>query len=69
MMTKLFNDILEECEVRGEVDRDKSRCLYAKAFDCTEESCVILRQFRGKRPKDMVLERTNLRKQYEEEMA
>jgi hypothetical protein len=68
-MTKLFNDILEECDVRGEVDRDKYRCLYAKVFECTEESCPILRQFHGKRPKDMVLERTNLRKQYEEEMV
>jgi len=69
MTDVLYDEILAECAERGDPERDKSHCLYARYFECTEESCPILRQFRGKRPKDMVLERTNLRKQYEEEMA
>ena len=68
MTDVLFDEIHAECEPLGDPERDKSQCLYAKVFECGSDQCPILRQFRGRRPADMILERTNLRKQYEEEM-
>jgi hypothetical protein len=69
MTDVLFEEIYAmDCEPFGDPERDKSRCLWAHLQDCNEEYCPILRQFRGKQPKDVILERTNLRKQYQEEM-
>jgi len=68
-MTELYDEIRGECAVRGEDERDKSKCLYAKVYDCAESTCPIVRQFHGKRPADMLVERYNLKKQFEEEMA
>ena len=69
MMSELYDEILSECDVRGEKDRDKSRCLYAKVFECSEANCPQALAFHGKRPADMLTERYNLKKQYAEEMA
>ena len=69
MMSELFDEILAECNgINGE-ERDETKCLWAKFYDCEEANCPIVRQFHGRRPADLLVERFNLKKQYEEEMA
>jgi hypothetical protein len=68
-MTKLYEDIKVECGERGLGVEDRTSCIYAKVYECEEGACPIVASFCGKRPADMLVDRFNLKRQYEEEMA
>ena len=75
-MSKLYEEIRGECGQRGlgaQEDAGEAteacRCIYARVYACTEVLCPLVAQFCGKRPADMLVERFNLKAQYERDMA
>jgi hypothetical protein len=75
-MTKLYEEIQQECGSRGLRAREEDgtsteacRCIYARVYACEEAVCPLVAQFCGKRPADMLTERYNLNAQYKEDMA
>ena len=66
-MSSLYEDIKAECEERG-LGESEGRCIYARYYACVEHDCPIAKQFCGKRPADLLVERYNLRAQYERDM-
>jgi hypothetical protein len=67
-MTKLYEEIRGECSERGLAVCDP-KCIYARVYACDEAVCPLVAQFCGKRPADMLVDRFNLKAQYERDMA
>lgn len=67
-MSKLYDEIKQDCSKRG-LGSDDSKCIYNRFYACTEAVCPLAAKFRGMRPADMLLERSNLMDQYKQDMA
>ena len=68
-MTKLYEEIKGGCGQRGlRAQGDDPRCIYARVYACDEAVCPLVAQFCGKRPADMLVDRFNLKAQFERDM-
>lgn len=67
-MSKLYDDCKRDCSERG-LKSDGLKCIYNRFHACAEHTCVQVANFRGMRPPDQLLERSNLMEQYKADMA
>jgi hypothetical protein len=71
-MSRLYEEIRGECSERGLGSGDPPddpQCIYARVYACSEAQCPLVAQFCGKRPADMLVERFNLKAQFERDMS